>query len=146
VLLGLAVVELLVVHIVVVAVFGPLAAIIVGAIGVAAVMGLILLLRSFKSFPVTVVDGVLTLRAGYLKRIAIPTSSIAGLRSTWDAAALKRPGVVNLALANWPNVFLDLSTPVSARRGKPIHAVAHKLDDPAAFHAAITALSAADGH
>ncbi|WP_010216621.1 hypothetical protein [Sphingomonas sp. PAMC 26621] len=146
VLLGLAVVELLVVHLVIVGLFGTTAAIVVGALDLAVVVGLVLLLRSFRRLPVTLDDRVLTLRAGSLKRIAVPTSSIAGLRTAWDAAALKRPGVVNLALASWPNVFLDLSEPMVLRSGKPIHAVAHKLDDPAAFHAAISALSAAHGY
>jgi hypothetical protein len=44
------------------------------------------------------------------------------------------------------NILVDLSEPVFTRRGKPIRAIAHTLDDPAAFHAAITALSAAHGH
>jgi hypothetical protein len=79
-----------------------------------------------------------------LKSVVVPVGQIAGLRATWDAAALKQRGVVNLALVSWPSVVIDLDPPVPTRRGRQVHAVAHKLDDPAAFHAAITALSRRD--
>lgn len=144
VLLGIAIVEMCVVHLVVGAVFGWTVALVVGVLDLSLVVGLAVLLRSFRRLPVTIADGALTMRAGLLKSVTVPTRQIAGLRATWDAAALKERGVLNLALASWPSVMVDIDPPILSRRGKPVHAIAHKLDDPAAFHAAIAALSRAD--
>lgn len=146
VLLGIAIVEMCVVHLVVVALFGWTVALVVVVLDLSLVIGLALLLRSFRRLPVTIADGVLTLRAGLLKSVVVPVGQIAGLRASWDAAALKQRGVVNLALVSWPSAVIDLDPPVLTRRGRQVHAVAHKLDDPAAFHAAIAALSRDNGH
>lgn len=143
VLLGLAIVEMLVVHLVVVLLLGWWAAVIAGVLDASLVIGLIALMRSFRRLPVTLADGVLTMRAGSLKAVAVPVAQIAGLRATWDAAALKQRGVLNLALASWPSVVIDLDPPLATRHGREVRAIAHKLDDPAAFHAAIAALSRA---
>lgn len=110
------------------------------------VMTLALLLRSFRRLPVTLGDGVLTMRAGSLRSVAVPVGQIAGLRASWDAGAIKQRGVLNLALASWPSVVVEFDPPLVLRRGRAIHAIAHKLDDPAAFHAAIAELSRAHGH
>ncbi|WP_374127650.1 hypothetical protein [Sphingomonas sp. 28-62-11] len=144
VLLGIAIVELLVVHLVVVSLLGWTAAIIVGVIDLSLVITLIALLRSFRRLPVTIADGVLTMRAGFLKSIAVPVAQIDKLRSHWDSATIKDRHVLNLALASWPSVVVDLRQPVVLPTGRTINAVAHKLDDPAAFHAAIAAVSGAD--
>ena len=146
VLLGLAIVEMLVVHLVVVALIGPVAALVIGALDLALVGALAWLLRSFRRRPVTLADGVLTLHAGYLQSIVVPVGQIAGLRATWDAAAIKDRRLFNLALMAWPNVVIDLAAPIALRRGRQVEAVAHKLDDPAAFHAAIAALSPRHGY
>jgi hypothetical protein len=146
VLLGIAIVEMCVVHLVVGALFGWTVALVVGVLDLSLVVSLAVLLRSFRRLPVTIAGGVLTMRAGLLKSVAVPTGQITGLRATWNAAALKERGVLNLALVSWPSVVVDIDPPIFARRGKPIHAIAHKLDDPAAFHAAITALSRDNGH
>lgn len=146
VLLGIAIVEMLVMHLVVVALLGWWAAVIVGLLDLSLVVTLVLLLRSFRRLPVTLADGVLMMRAGSLRSVAVPVGQIAGLRASWDAAALKQRGTLNLALASWPSVVIDLDPPIMTRRGRAIHAVAHKLDDPAAFHAAIAGLSRGDGH
>ncbi len=66
----------------------------------------------------------------------ISVDRIAGARASWDAAALKRKDVANLALATWPNVVLDLTKPETLRR-RNISTVAHKLDDPVALLAAL---------
>ena len=146
VLLGLAIVEMLVVHLVVVALVGPVAASVIGALDLALVGALAWLLRSFRRRPVTLADGVLTLPAGYLQLIIVPVGQIAGLRATWDAAAIKDRRLLNLTLIAWPNVVIDLAAPIALRRGRQVEAVAHKLDDPAAFHAAIAALSRGNGY
>jgi hypothetical protein len=128
VLLGLAIVEMLVVHLVVVASLGWSAAIVIGAIDLVAVLSLIWLLRSFRRRPVTLADGVLMLHAGYLQSITVPIGQIAGLRATWDAAAI-RDRLLNPALIAWPSVVIDLKAPVVLRHGRQVQAVAHKLDD-----------------
>lgn len=140
VLLGLALVEMFVVHIVAVALWRWTVAIALGVIDLSMVVWLVLLIRSFRRLPVTISDGQLTMRAGNLRSIKVPFAAIVGLRDHWDAAALKQPGVVNLALAAWPSVVVDLRAPIAVRRGKLVTAIAHKLDDPAAFRAALLPL------
>lgn len=66
VLLGIAIVEMCVVHLVVGALFGWTVALVVGVLDLSLVIGLALLLRSFRRLPVTIADGVLTLRAELL--------------------------------------------------------------------------------
>lgn len=106
------------------------------------VVALTVLLRAIRRYPVTIADNVLTMRIGRLRTIRIPLAHIAGLRETWDVSALKHKGVSNLALAAWPNVFIDLAMPLRSGR-REIDAVAHRLDDPIAFTAAIRRLSSA---
>jgi hypothetical protein len=141
VLLGLAIVEMLVVHLVVVALLGWWAAIVIGFVDLSAAVALVWLLRSFRRRRVTIAGGVLTLHAGYLQAIAVPIEQIAGLRASWDSAAIKDRRLLNLALVAWPSVVIDLKTPITLRRGRQVLAVAHKLDDPAAFRTALAALT-----
>ena len=135
-LLGLAIVETIVLHGIAMALWGWRGAIVLGLIDVSLVVALVGLLRAIRRYPVSIEGDVLTMRLGRRKVIPIPVGSIAGLRDRWEAAALKQKGVRNLALANWPNVMLDLDPPVLVR-GKAVTAVAHKLDEPQDF---ITAL------
>lgn len=145
VLLGIAIVEMLVVHLVVVAWLGWRAAVVAGILDASLVLWLVALIRSFKRLPVTLTNDVLTMRVGSLRSFAVPVAQVAGLRASWDAAAIKQRGVLNLALASWPSVVVDLDPPIVTRRGS-VRAIAHKLDDPVAFHAAIAALSRSDGY
>ncbi|HWI85953.1 MAG TPA: hypothetical protein VNT42_06470 [Sphingomonas sp.] len=135
-LLGLAIAETLVVHLVAIAIWGWTAAVLVGIADLSLVVGLIALLRTIRNYPVTIADGLLTMRVGRLRTIVIPLEQVSGLRESWDHAALKRKDVSNLALAAWPNVFIDLAAPVRSGR-REVMAVAHRLDDPATFMAAI---------
>lgn len=136
VLLGLAIVETLIVHLLVVALWGWIAALILGLLDLSLIGSLLWLLRSIRRHPVTIGDGVLTMRIGGLRVAPIPLDRVAGLRSSWDATALKQKYVLNLALATWPNVIVDLSDPIRLR-GREIRAVAHRLDDPVAFTRAL---------
>jgi hypothetical protein len=138
VLLGLAIVETMVIHIVAVAVWGWTVALVFGILDLSLVAALIRLLRSIRRCPVTIANGMLTMRVGALKRVDIPLVQVAGLRQSWDAEALRQKGVANFALGSWPNVVVDLSHPVRVRR-RDIQTIAHKLDDPAAFADAIGA-------
>lgn len=140
VLLALALLETAVIHLVAVALWGWGVALLLGALDLSLVVALVGLLRAIRRYPVTIADGVLTMRIGRLKVIPIPLDRITGLRERWDAAALKEKGVVNLALANWPNVMIGIDPPVTLGR-REIHAVAHKLDDAPTFVAALTRLT-----
>jgi hypothetical protein len=139
VLLGIAMVETLVMHVVAMAIWGWRVALVLVVIDLSAVLALVQLLRSFRRLPVTLVAGTLTMRAGMLKSLAVDVKNIAGLRREWDAAAVKRRDVLNLALISWPNVIVDLKKPVGQRR--KIMAIAHRFDDPASFQAAIMHLA-----
>ena len=61
------------------------------------------------------------------------------MRTTWPGGAEKKRGVFNLALINYPNVMLDLDPPLQRKRA--LIAVAHRLDDPAGFAAAVRRLT-----
>ena len=138
-LLGIALVETFTVHIVAMAVWGWRMASVLLGIDVSAVIALILLLRSFRRLPVLIEAGTLTMRAGSLKAITIDIDRIAGLRKHWDADSIKqRQGVLNLALIAWSNVVVDLKVPIGTGR-RQVAAVAHRLDEPEAFRAALAA-------
>jgi hypothetical protein len=49
--------------------------------------------------------------------------------------------VLNLALIAYPSVLLDLDPPLPGRRA-PTRTIAHRLDDPSGFGAAVEALLA----
>jgi hypothetical protein len=132
VLLGLAVCEAVVVHIVAIAVWGRTVALPLAIVGVALIGAIAWLLRSLKRLPVVIGAETLIMRAGGLRRVEIPLANVDGLVTTWDAADLKRRDVLNLALVAWPNVVVELRCPVTTKRRK-IGRIAHRLDDPAGF-------------
>lgn len=138
VFVAIASVELMVVHFLV-AMWQPWLALIPSVVSLAAIIWLVTAIRSFRSLPVLIDGDRIILRAGRLKGVEIAPGDVAGLRGTWDAAVLKEPGVFNLALIAYPNVVVDLRGPVTVGR-RTVRAVAHRLDDPAAFAAAIEAL------
>jgi hypothetical protein len=139
VLAGLSLVEMLVVHLLV-AHWWPRMALLLSLLSAAGLVWLVRLIRSFRALPVTVADGVLTMRVGTLRSVAIPVATIAGLRGDWSADSLKQPGVVNLGLLAYPNIVVDLAPPLAGRRGRAVTAVAHRLDDPDAFRGWIATL------
>jgi len=145
VLLGIAIAETLVLHIVALAIWGWTVALVLGALDLWVIVTLIRLLRSLKRLPVTIEGDRLIMRVGHLRTIAIDADNIAGLRADFDRAAIKRPGVANLALIAWPNVLIALHRPIKVRRRRIISHVAHRLDDPAAFHAALAQLERGHG-
>ncbi|WP_420136423.1 hypothetical protein [Sphingomonas sp.] len=142
-LLGLAIAETLVVHLLAAALWGMTVAIILGLLDISVVFGLIALLRAIRANPVTLADGILTMRLGRMIVLDIPIDQIAGFRDSWDAQLLKRRDVRNMALAAWPNILIELKTPIRTRR-REISMVAHRIDDAGALRAALTrAMSAA---
>lgn len=132
-------VELVVVHLLVSGLWNRNAAAILSMVSLAALVWTIVLIRSLKRLPVLVDAEGVTMRAGSLKSVHVPGEQVAGVRTTWPGDALKQRTVLNLALINYPNVMLDLDPPLLTRR-RSIHAIAHRLDDPFGFVAAIERL------
>jgi hypothetical protein len=142
VLVGIGTLELAVVHLLVSLLWSRTGALVLSLVSLALLLWLVAAIVSMKRRPVLLDGETLLMRVGMLKTIAVPVSSIRGLRTQWNAAELKRRSVINLALVAYPNVIVDLAEPRPGRRG--ITAVAHRFDDPAAFVAAIERLGACD--
>jgi hypothetical protein len=128
-------IELAVVHMLVAALWSHVAAMILSAVSLATLIWTIALIRSLERLPVLVDASGVTMRVGRLKSVYLPAANIAGLRTSFPVALLKRRGVLNLALINYPNLMLELDPPLPGRR--PVHAIAHRLDDPAGFATAV---------
>ena len=135
VLVGIASIELVVVH-ALLALWKPVWAIVLSVATLGSIVWLVAGIRSFRRLPVTLDDETLVMRAGTLKRIVVPVNAVAGLREHWDAAFVKRRTTLNLAMIAYPNVVIDLAVPLRAGR-RSIEAIAHRLDDRAAFVAAV---------
>ncbi len=93
---------------------------------------------SMRRLPVLVNEDELVMRAGRLKGVRVPIVQVRRLRTEWRADELKRRTVLNCALISYPNVLVELTSPLPGRRG--VLAVAHRLDDPAGFAAALEAV------
>lgn len=137
VLVAIASVELLVTHFLVALLVVGTVALVLSTLTLASVIWLVTVIASMRRLPVLLDDRTLTMRAGSLKQVVVPLSSVAGLRETWDAATVKDRAVRNLALISYPNVVVDLKAPLADRRGTS--AIAHRLDDPDGFARALTA-------
>ncbi len=128
--------ETLIVHLLV-ALWKPWVAVLLSVLSITALVWLTDAIRSFRRLPVEIVDGQLVWRAGKLKRCVVPVAQIEGLRRNWTAADLKGHSVFNCALIAYPNVFVELSVPALIGQ-RSISGLAHRLDNPQAFVAAIT--------
>jgi hypothetical protein len=129
-------VELVVIHLLVSALWSRTAAAILSILSLAALVWTIAFIRSLKRLPVLIDAERVTMRLGFLKSVRVPLDRVAGVRTAWPGEALKQRAVLNLALINYPNVMLDLDPPLLTRR-RSVDAVAHRLDDPSGFAAAI---------
>ena len=135
--IGIASIELVLTHLLV-ALWRPWVAVALSIVSLSGVVWLVRLVLSLRRLPVLIEGNRLVMRVGTLKRIDIARAQVAGLREQWDAQLFRGGGAVKLSLLAWPNVVVDLTEPVAGWRG-PIRAVAHRLDDPAAFAAAVSA-------
>jgi hypothetical protein len=140
---GIMAVELAVVHLLVAALWSHVVAAILSVVSLVTLVWTIALIRSLDRRPVLVTETGVTMRLGRLKTVHVPATTIAGLRTSVPGEALKQRGVLNLAMINYPNLMLELDPPLPGRR--PIHAIAHRLDDPAGFAAAVGRLLEARG-
>lgn len=134
VLVALSGIEILVVH-GLVALWQPWVALVLSVLTLAAVVWLVLAIRSLKRLPVLLSDERVLMRAGTLKAISVPLSAIARVRGEVPRAEIDRR-TLNCALIAHPNVVIELTTPVRQGR-REIRAVAHRLDDAAGFTAAL---------
>ncbi|NNM75454.1 hypothetical protein HJG53_00830 [Sphingomonas sp. ID1715] len=139
VLVALSSLELLVLHFLL-ALWKPWVAAIVSLLTLAGMAWMVRLILSFRRLPVMIEGAMLVMRVGTLRELRIPIEVIARLRDAWTRDQLKQRDVANLALIAYPNVWIDLMEPVTGRKGL-VTAVAHRLDDPAAFRAALAAQS-----
>ncbi len=137
--LSIALVELVVVHLLL-ALWKPWVALAVSLVSATGLGWLILFLRSLRRMPVLIAGDRIVLRTGTLLCLSVARRNVAGLRPDWNAQWLKAPGVLNLSLLAYPNVVVELIEPVDVvKMGRVRHvtAVAHRLDDPGGFAAAL---------
>ena len=139
VFVALASIELLVVHLLL-SHWSPTTALILSALSLASILWLIGVIRGFRRLPVLLTPDTLVLRVGTLRSVTVPLGDVVGLRADWNAEWLRRRDVLNLALIAYPNVVVMLHRPVRAGR-REVTAVAHRLDDPLAFAAALAEVS-----
>lgn len=137
VFVAIASVELVVTHLLV-ALWSPWTALALSAVTLTSVIWLIAVIRSFRRLPVLLDPDRLVMRVGTLRRVDVPRAQVAGLKESWDGESSKHRGVVKLSLIAYPNVVIDIDPPLPTRRGG-VTAVAHRLDDPAAFRTALAA-------
>jgi len=139
---AIALTELVVVHAVLSVWFAALA-IPLSLLSLSAICWAIWAIRSFESLPVTLDATTLRMRVGRMKGVDVPIDRIGGLMDHFTAETFKDRSVRNFALIAFPNVVVKIDPPLMMRRlGKEavIAAIAHRLDDPAAFVRAIEAL------
>ncbi|MEH3048014.1 hypothetical protein [Sphingomonas adhaesiva] len=96
-------------------------------------------IAGIATHPSTIDAQGVTLRTGRLAAVTIPHAQIAGARCT--ETPRRTPGVLNLALVAQANVLIACDPPLE-RRGRRLHAVAHRLDDAPAFVAALERVGA----
>ena len=129
-------VELVVAHLLVSVLWSRGTAMILSILSLAILVWTVRFILSLKRLPVLVGEQAVTMRLGTLNSVEVPYGRIAGVRTSWSGEALKQRAVLNLALINYPNVMIDLDPPLVTRR-RSLRAIAHRLDDPAGFAAAV---------
>ena len=134
VFIGLATIELLVVHFLISFWSGRVAAIL-SLLSLAMIVWLVLLIRSMKRLPVVVERDRLVMRTGSLIAVEVAGTNISAVRMNFVSEALKSASVLNFALLSYPNVLVELREPFPRRRRR-ISAIAHCVDDPVGFAAA----------
>ncbi len=132
VLVGLASIELLVTHLLVSHWF-PRVALVLSLASLGLVAWLVRAIVAMRRRPVMIGQDAVLMQVGGFRRVLVPFDAIASV----DAAGNERDRrALNLALVTHPNVMLELREPLHGRRGE-IRRIAHRLDDPAGFIAAV---------
>ena len=139
-MVGVGTIELIVTHLLL-AHWTLSGAVVLSAVSLSVMGWLVFGIASMKRLPVLLDGDALVMRAGRIKGVTVPIARVKGLRQDWSAADLKGREVLNCALLSYPNVVVELTSPLPDRRGTV--AIAHRLDDPASFAIALeTARSA----
>lgn len=136
-LIALGGIELVVTHLLLAHWF-PRVALALSALTLAALAWLIGGVLGFGRRPVLVRDADLLLRTGWLKQVVVPLAQVRAVTRDPAAAPRHDGGILDLALIAHPNTVVELSPPLR-RRGREVRAVAHRLDDPDSFAAAVRA-------
>ena len=131
--------EMVVVH-GLVALRWPAAALVLTALTLPALVWFVRAIHAMRRLPVLIEPDRLVMRAGGIKAVAIPLENIARVAAVDGLPKERRRTTLNLALLAHPNVVVELRHRLPGRRGWG--AVAHRLDEPAAFVAAFAALGA----
>ena len=137
-------IELVVVHLLV-SIWSRTVAYILSLLSLGMIVALVALIRSFARLPLLVFEDGLVMRLGWMREICIPSEQIAHVATDWPSGTLKRRGVVNLAMINYPNVMIDLAPPITEPWTRTVTAVAHCVDDQPGFVAAVTAMATRHG-
>ncbi|TMM46671.1 hypothetical protein [Qipengyuania marisflavi] len=139
-LLTLQLIELVVVHFLVM-LWNPSVAYVLLALSVGGVLWLIALLKSFRLYPVLIDDAGVQVRLGMLVDAFIPHDAIGEIGGAFTADQVKDRRTLNTAILGYPNLFVRLTRPVQFQNSfglwREINAVALRLDEPAAFTAAL---------
>ncbi|PZQ22040.1 MAG: hypothetical protein DI569_09650 [Sphingopyxis macrogoltabida] len=133
---GLATIEMLAVHLFV-ALRWPLIGWPLSIASFLSIVWLIGWIRSWQRLPHELHADVLRLHMGSLRSLDVPIDAIAAIEKDPSSERLKAAGARSLVALAHPNRLLVLNRAVGARR--PCRAVAIRLDDPAAFDAAMDA-------
>ncbi|MCY7397865.1 MAG: hypothetical protein LH466_03370 [Sphingomonas bacterium] len=136
VLAALAVIEMLVVHLFV-SLKWPSVAWLLTIVSTASIIWLVRFITSFKRCPHTIDADHLRLRMGSLRTIDVPLMQVAQVRRQWESGAETNRDTANLVPIAYPNRLIDIHPPINGRRG-PLRAIAIRLDEPAAFDAALS--------
>ena len=132
---ALASLELFVVHFLV-SIWSVRLALLLSALTIATIVWLAWLIRSFRRLPVLLDEETLLMRSGRLLSLQVPLEQVAAVHDHFPSETLKSRAVLNLAMLSYPNLLVDLREPI--RRGRrSIGHIAHRLDDPAGFIAAL---------
>ncbi len=129
-------IELLVVHLLI-WFWSPTAAAVLTGISLLTIAWLVRAIRSFAGKPVLIDGDFLLWRTGSLVALEVPLANVAGVRTAFPGEDVKRRDTLDAALVAYPNVIVDLKDPVRRRR-RHVARLAHKLDDPVAFAAALS--------
>ncbi|VVT02128.1 hypothetical protein [Erythrobacter sp. EC-HK427] len=139
VFIALQVIELGVVHLLL-SLWSPFVAWLVFAPTLAGLLWFIALTKSLRLNPVLLTQDSLRVRTGILHDCTIPLDAIASIGETFDAKTLKARSTLDTAIMSAPNVTLRLARPVEMPGligTRTIDRVALRLDEPAAFQAAL---------
>ena len=131
---GLALIELLAVHLVV-SLRWPVAAWPLSAVTALSVVWLVRWIVSWRRLPHALHADRLLLNKGSLRRVELPLAEIAAVHADLTGDLLKRRDSLNLVPIAYPNRIVELREPLSGRRRA--RRVAIRVDDPQSFDEAM---------